>query len=446
MESQYNNVDTSLDIGQTWSGEAEVCNGYIIILVDIKSTEACTIKVHQSDNKSNYNFEKTIEYLPLTGAARYQIYRNSVYCYVEVINTSGNPIPNLIIRTHFLNIGRDPTIFDPMIVAGAVEVLNFPATQAVSGTVGVNNFPATQAVSGTVGVNNFPATQAVSGSVGVNNFPATSTGDLIINGTGGSATRPIYLMNIATWYRVASIGNTPGHVWNSIGAIVGSENLPTVGRLFKCLSVPSNIEGQGMVYDVEYNDVVTATPVGIQDVNIVSTVTIPVSGSVALLPAVDPALTLGTVRLNDAYGNPLVTTAGNLMVGINNIYTTNPLHTIVDSGSVSLSDTLNTTTYNQAVSGVSFTGTAYDMGQNSLVDVLLLATGTIGNGSVRLDYSIDGTTWFPNNSTTYTITSTDPHQTVIGLKTGSRYIRVSTGGGSSFLAGNLQMTFSSKRN
>jgi len=162
----------------------------------------------------------------------------------------------------------------------------------------------------------------------------TSTGDIIINGSSGSATRPVYLMNVGTWYRVASVGNTPGHVWNAIGAIVGGEAIPTVGRLFKCLSAPGNIEGQGTVYDVEYSDSITATPVGTQDVNIVSSVTVPVSGSVSLLPAADPTLTIGTVRMNDAYGSPLVTTAGNLMVGINNIYTANPLHTIVDSGSV----------------------------------------------------------------------------------------------------------------
>lgn len=107
---------------------------------------------------------------------------------------------------------------------------------------------------------------------------------------------------------------------------------------------------------------------------------------------------------------------------------------------------LNTTTYNQAVTAVSFTGTTYDMGENSLVDVLLYATGIIATGNVRLDFSIDGITWFPNNTTTYSISGTDPHQTIIGLKTGSRYIRVSTGNASTFRADNLQMTFSSKRN
>ena len=117
------------------------------------------------------------------------------------------------------------------------------------------------------------------------------------------------------------------------------------------------------------------------------------------------------------------------------------------SGSVALTDSLNTATYNQAVTAVNFTGSAYDMGlNNSLVDVLLCATGTIDTGVVRLDFSIDGISWIPNNTTTYSISGTDPHQTIIGLKTGCRYIRVSTGGASGFRASNLQMIFSSKRN
>ena len=48
----------------------------------------------------------------------------------------------------------------------------------------------------------------------------------------------------------------------------------------------------------------------------------------------------GTVKIRDTYNDPIVTTAGNLMVGIGNIYTANPLHTIVDSGSVVISSAL----------------------------------------------------------------------------------------------------------
>ena len=69
----------------------------------------------------------------------------------------------------------------------------------------------------------------------------------------------------------------------------------------------------------------------------------PVSGSVSLLAAADPTLCVGTVRLTDVYGQGLVTTAGNLMVGINNIYTSNPLHTILDSGSVNITGSVSVT-------------------------------------------------------------------------------------------------------
>jgi hypothetical protein len=119
----------------------------------------------------------------------------------------------------------------------------------------------------------------------------------------------------------------------------------------------------------------------------------------------------------------------------------------IENGAVvtSLVPTLYTATYNQAGSAVSFEGTAFEIGENSLVDVLILATGTIITGNVRLDYSADGATWIPDNATTYSISGTDPHAVIKGIKTASRYIRVSTGAASAFRADNLRMIFSSKR-
>jgi hypothetical protein len=126
------------------------------------------------------------------------------------------------------------------------------------------------------------------------------------------------------------VGNTSGAVWNAIGAIVGGESTPSIGRLFKCLSVPTNIQGQGTVYDVEFTD----TPV--------------VSGSVSLESGNN---VIGSVKIKDTNGDPIVTTAGNLMVGIGNIYTANPLHTIVDSGSVSVSSMPTTVSYRTTSAG-----------------------------------------------------------------------------------------------
>ena len=59
---------------------------------------------------------------------------------------------------------------------------------------------------------------------------------------------------------------------------------------------------------------------------------------------------IGRVQMSDYSGNPIVSSYGNLMVGINNIYTNNPLHTIIDSGSVSVSNLIDNTTILNTIS------------------------------------------------------------------------------------------------
>jgi hypothetical protein len=156
-------------------------------------------------------------------------------------------------------------------------------------------------ISGNVNVNNVVD---VSGNVGVTT---------LINET--LATRPNYLLTIGDYYRVASVGVTTGAQWNAIGAIVGGESSPVIGRLFKCLQNGAVVGGAGTCYDVEYTTTVSLT---------------------------NPT----SVRIRDSNGDPIVTTAGNLMVGISNIYTANPLHTIVNSGTLSISSMPTTTAVN----------------------------------------------------------------------------------------------------
>ena len=293
-----NNTNVPLIAGATFIGLGQLTNAFTNIRVSIRSDKLSELTIQQSQNLVHWDFDERWTCDPAKSPTGFtcQTPVQGAYFRVKLENLTAqnmtllrlNSVLNMVSNVH-LDVRQDNTLISGEDALGAKHTL-----------------------------------------------ATTSTGDLIINGTGGSATRPVYLMSVGTWYRVASVGNTPGHVWTSIGAIVGGEAEPTIGRLFKCLSVPSNIQGQGEVYDVEYSDTVTATPVGTQDVNIVSTVTVPVSGSVALLPAVDPTLTVGTVRLTDSYGAGVAATAGNLMVGINNIYTANPLHTILDSGSVAL--------------------------------------------------------------------------------------------------------------
>lgn len=145
------------------------------------------------------------------------------------------------------------------------------------------------------------------------------------------ATRRVDFLVVGDYYRVASVGLTSGAQWNAIGAIVDGESVPVIGRLFKCLAIGPAVAGGGECYDVEYTDEVSATITNFP----AYPTTIAVTGTVGLT---DPT----TVRVRDSYGDVITTTAGNLMVGINNIYTANPLHTILDSGTVGLSTSANT--------------------------------------------------------------------------------------------------------
>ena len=173
----------------------------------------------------------------------------------------------------------------------------------------------------------------------VGDVTATISGVVDVNATNliteTLATRRVDYLVVGNWYRVATVGITTGAEWNAIGAIVNGESSPSIGRLFKCLSVGPAIAGGGTCYDVEYTTDMSAT----------------VSGTVSLT---DPT----TVRVRDSFGDPITTTAGNVMVGIGNIYTAHPLHTIVDSGTVGLSTSANTIKIDQANNGVKVNPTA----------------------------------------------------------------------------------------
>lgn len=126
MESKLNNTNSLLNANETWVGVDEVCNGSTIILVNIISSEDCIITVKQSDNRTNYPFIQTINYYAIATQSRYQIYTNSFYCHVEVQNIGSNPI-NLVLRTHFLDIGKDYSIIDPLPIVGDVVVSSIVA-------------------------------------------------------------------------------------------------------------------------------------------------------------------------------------------------------------------------------------------------------------------------------------------------------------------------------
>jgi len=317
--SQANNRIFPLVAGGTFTGTAESTAAGVAISVSVLVPTDCTLTIQQSYDKATWFIS---EQYPITANAHKTVQQAVGLEYFRVI---------------LLNNGITQTF------CHLISTLSTSLTQNVN----IRNLETARDAVAFYGQDEAEVHHPIQ---------TTSTGDLIINGSAGSATRPVYLMEVGTFYRVASVGNTAGHVWTSIGAIVGSETEPTIGRFFKCLFVPANVQGQGTVYDVEFTDTVNVVSVGgVQAVSGTVSVdnfpayqtsievsnfpaTQPISGSVSLLASADPTIELGKVRITDSYGAGISATAGNVMVGINNIYTVNPLHTIVDSGSITTTE------------------------------------------------------------------------------------------------------------
>ena len=309
-----------------------------------------------------------------------------------------------------------PIEFNSVVVSGTVAVSSIVSALPVGtnsiGTVVVSNLPATQPVSGTVAVSSITSALPVGtnsiGSVVVSNLPATQP----VSGT----------------VEVSSITSALPVGTNSIGSVVAS-NLPLVtqaGTQGVFCKVSATYFGDSTTQD---SSIVCYATQGLDNLN-----RLQIADSTDI-----PNNDLRELRTTDNSANISLTAINGKITACN----TGAV--VISSGTVGLSNSVYSVSFNAPVTGGNFQGASYDMGDNSIVDILLLATGTITTGNLRLDYSVDGTIWFPNNTTTYTITGTDPHLTIIGLKTGSRYIRISTGVLSAFRADGLQYIYTSKR-
>jgi hypothetical protein len=178
MDSQFNNVNTTLEPNQKWAGKYDVVIGYVTIIIHIQSDQNCTINIKQSDNRANFDFFESISYVPdVRGYARYQVYVNSAYALIEVVNTS-DVISNLIVHTHFAAIGKDGSILEPQIVTGSVSVSNLPETQQVSGNVTVDSITAPLPA----GTNTIGTVKLVGNCSGFGPLNPTT----FFNGSGGS--------------------------------------------------------------------------------------------------------------------------------------------------------------------------------------------------------------------------------------------------------------------
>ena len=289
QESLYNNTATPLLAGQSFTARSEPIDHFTTIGTYIACDVSCTVIIQQSWNGNNWYNSSSRNVSLSDGELYLQTFCKNKFFRTIVHNISDSDMSYLNLNTKLSNVAKteliDVHVTNPNLTVDAV----ITSPLDTMGNVKVN---------------------------------ATNLIDEV------NATRRVDYLVVGNWYRVASVGITTGAEWNAIGAIVDGESNPRLGRLFKCLQVGPAVAGGGTCYDVEYTTDISATITNLPT-------TQPVSGTVSLT---DPT----SVRIRDAYGDAITTTAGNLMVGINNIYTANPLHTIIDSGTVGLSTSANT--------------------------------------------------------------------------------------------------------
>ena len=358
-----------------WSGSYELVNAYTALSLALRSSSNVIITVYQSidgtsiDDQSVYIAKANVFF-----SIQAQLYYK--YCKISLLNSDGIPQTFISFMTRWMSVLPLPLDLSNVSITGTSNV------NIVGGTLSLAS-----------GSNTI-------GSVSVNNLITQTL-----------ATRRVDFLVVGVWYRVASVGLTTGAQWNAIGAIVDGESVPVIGRLFQCLSVGSAVAGGGECYDVEYTTDINCNITNIPAIQ-------PVSGTVSLT---DPT----TVRISGTYGDPITTTAGNLMVGINNIYTTNPLHTIVDNSVTILnSSIINTFTY-ASISG-NWVSDSVDLRVYSLADLYMLSAGSVSSilGMTFIgQYSPDNIHWFDSGNTLQLTTAT-PQGIAVGILTASPYIRL----------------------
>jgi len=393
-QSTLNSFNGNIPAGGNFVGKKEVINGSISIVCVLKSTDDLTLNVYQSPE--GFNFIKTNTYITnvaLHGSqVRVQFYIEGIRGYIELVNNNATPANDVILRTIYTPNNHDGTLIQPTYV-NVVNTTPAPISGVVEVTKIDQALPAGTNALGSVSVSNLPATQPVSGTVAVSSINSALP-------TGA----------------------------NAIGSVVAS-NLPLVTQAgtegVRC-KISATYVGDETTQDSSIVCYATQGPDFLKRLQIADPTDIP-NNDLRELRTTDNSANISLASIDGK------------------ITACNTGAVVISSGTVGLSNSLTTQSIPDAVTIPAYVGPAFDMGDDSVVDVLLYASGTIVSGSIRLDYSINGGTWYPNNSTTYTISSADPHLTIIGLKTGSRYIRVSTGAVSTFRATSFTMTFSSKR-
>jgi hypothetical protein len=399
LRSIYNNTNVPLAPFGTFTGQFEPTSTYLEISAYINSTAYLAVSIQQSQDASTVLVNTTYNYTPTDEVTVFNTGVGLPFYRIILTNEANVQVAHMALTTILTaipNTAVTATIAGPVTVTGSVVASNLItetlATRRVDFLV-VGDYYRVASVGITTGAQWNQIGAIVDGeSVPVIGrlFKCLAIGPAVAGGgecydveytdavsatvtnliTETLATRRVDFLVVGDYYRVASVGITSGAEWNQIGAIVNGESAPVIGRLFKCLQAGPAVAGGGECYDVEYTDAVSATITNFPSFPAVQAV----SGTVSLT---DPT----TVRVRDSNGDPILTTAGNLMVGINNIYTANPLHTIVDSGSVTATP--------PSASAISFvsastTGQTIKASAGVLKGLYISSDGSTGTGYVKL--------------------------------------------------------------
>jgi hypothetical protein len=400
--SQFNNTGIPLGVGLTFTGGFERTLTGLEISTFVNSSSLSLVTIEQSIDASNVRITDTFNYNPVNNVSTFSVPVALPFFRVKLFNGDIVAQSYLTLNTYVIN-----TPPQQVVVAGGLLDVVVGGVVDVSGSVVASNLItetlATRRVDflvagdyyrvASVGLTTGAEWQVISGGtacVGGQSVPdigrlfkCVVAGPAVAGGgecydveytdsvsadvtnliTETLATRRVDFLVVGDYYRVASVGLTTGAEWNTIGAIVNGESVPVIGRLFKCLAIGPAVAGGGECYDVEYTDDVSATITNFP-------ATQAVTGTLSLT---NPT----TVRVADFYGDPILTTAGNLMVGINNIYTANPLHVIVDSVTPATTSAISAL-------AVSNTGVTLKASAGKLLTLHIDSDGSSGTNFVKI--------------------------------------------------------------
>lgn len=485
-----NNNSTSIPLksGTEFVGLAQSTTGFSNILVNIRTDKKAELTIQQSADKVNWDLHSLWTCDPAKSPTGFLVQEPASLPFfrVKLLNTSGENMIRLRLISVLnltsnvkLNVRQDNTLVSGEDALGEKRTLLTDASGALviggttpSGTLNVN-------------VTNDVVVQGQNNNYEFYPTPTNNTSAVYADGTAGVDVAGGWsYSNIATgkinWYLYGSTGLATDYKvsqLNSMYAVVNNQSTlglalaqnpwvmiytrPDSGtngagwyksKLFFGSNAHTDISGIKLLYT-------GSDPVGVHPeitgINRIQLLFVEALSTKPLAEAQNENIMLGSLQTTNntaqagafnfvmqEFGADWVKTPSILPIEFNKV--------VCDvTGTVTtIKPALITQTQLITSPTAGLASSSFDLGNNSLFDCLLLASGTIIAGNVRLDYSIDNVNWFPDNTATSqaALSTADPHFVYRGISSASRYVRVSSGSGSLFSATSLRVTFSSKLN